>query len=102
MDHNWDRFVSVVADWKSHAREFGKMVQPSEILRPTLKASGSPATCADLNPAISPDLAHWAVKHCHLMRNRFNLVDLLDMMGLWTEDMIAWAMEGSVSRKAAA
>ena len=102
VDQNWDRFVSVVADWKSHAREFGKMVQPSEILRPTLKASGSPATFADLNPAISPDLAHWAVKHCHLMRNRFNLVDLLDMMGLWTEDMIAWAMEGSVSRKAAA
>ena len=26
------------------------------------------------------------------MRNRFNLVDLLDMMGLWTDDMIDWAL----------
>jgi hypothetical protein len=27
------------------------------------------------------------------MRNRFNLVDLLDMMGLWTDDMIDWALK---------
>ena len=44
-------------------------------------------------PSIPPKLARWAVKNCFLMRNRFNLVDLLDMMGLWTEERISWALE---------
>ena len=30
--------------------------------------------------------ARWAVGHCHLMRNRFTVVDLLDLLGRWTDD----------------
>jgi glycerol-1-phosphate dehydrogenase [NAD(P)+] len=92
VDDNWPRFVSVVANWRTHAHEFDKMVQPSETLRAALRASGAPATFATLSPRIAPDVARWAVANCHLMRNRFNLVDLLDMLGLWTDDMIDWAM----------
>ena len=65
-----------------------------------LRASGAPATFQSLEPSISRELMHWAVSNCFLMRSRFNLVDLLDMMGLWTEDRIAWAvadvMDGAV------
>jgi hypothetical protein len=28
------------------------------------------------------------------MRSRFNLVDLLDMLGLWTDERIDWALGG--------
>jgi glycerol-1-phosphate dehydrogenase [NAD(P)+] len=93
ITQNWDRFVSVVGNWKLHCAEFDKMVQPPEKLQPALKASGAPATFADLNPSISPEFARWAVANCFLMRNRFNLVDLLDLMGLWTDDMIDWVMQ---------
>jgi glycerol-1-phosphate dehydrogenase [NAD(P)+] len=92
ITQNWDRFVSVVENWKQHCTEFEKMVQPPEKLKTALKASGAPATFADLNPSISPELARWAVANCFLMRNRFNLVDLLDLMGLWTDDTIDWVM----------
>ncbi len=92
VNANWSRFESVVAEWKRHSAEFTKMVQPSETLRLALKASGGPATFPMLNPAISPTLARWATANCHLMRNRFNLVDLLDMMGLWTDEMIDWSL----------
>lgn len=92
IDQNWTRFVSVVGSWQEHCFQFARMVQPAEALRPALTASGAPATFAALNPSISPELARWAVKHCHLMRNRFNLVDLLDLMGLWTDDMVDWVM----------
>ena len=27
----------------------------------------------------------WAVANCHLMRDRFTVVDLLDLLGNWTE-----------------
>jgi glycerol-1-phosphate dehydrogenase [NAD(P)+] len=88
VNDNWARFVSVVENWKQHCAEFDKMVQPPEKLSPALQASGAPATFAELNPSISPKLARWAVANCHLMRNRFNLVDLLDLMGLWTDEMV--------------
>ena len=92
VDDNWSRIVSVVRDWKRHSLEFNTMVQPSQTLRTALRASGAASTFADLNPSIPPALTRWAVSNCHLMRNRFNLVDLLDMLGLWTDDMIEWAL----------
>lgn len=90
---NWDRVVSVTTHWQHHASEFGKLVQPAETLRAALNSSGGPSTFQGLGPSIPPKLARWAVKNCFLMRNRFNLVDLLDMMGLWTEERISWALE---------
>jgi glycerol-1-phosphate dehydrogenase [NAD(P)+] len=90
---NWSRLESVVGSWREHSVEFKKMVQPSATLRSALSASGGPATFAALKPSVSPELARWATANCHLMRNRFNLVDLLDMMGLWTDDMIDWALK---------
>jgi glycerol-1-phosphate dehydrogenase [NAD(P)+] len=92
VEKNWDRFVSIVENWKQYCTEFSTMVQPPEKLRPALQASGAPATFAALNPSISPKLARWAVANCHLMRNRFNLVDLLDLMGLWTDEMVDWVL----------
>ncbi len=92
IEQNWTMFVSVVENWKHHCTEFSKMVQPPENLRPALEASGAPSTFAELNPSITPELARWAVANCFVMRNRFNLVDLLDLMGLWTDDLVDWVM----------
>lgn len=96
VTQNWDRFVSVTGNWQLHASEFDKLVQRSQTLRAALKSSGGPATFQALNPAIPPPLARWAVSNCFLMRNRFNLVDLLDMLGLWTEERISWALEDAM------
>ncbi len=97
---NWEKFQNVTAQWSGHVAAFGKLVTPAETLRVALRASGAPATFQSLEPSISRELMHWAVSNCFLMRSRFNLVDLLDMMGLWTEDRIAWAvadvMDGAV------
>ena len=89
---NWDRFVSVTGDWQRHAAAFGKLVLPAEALRSALSSSGGPSTFQKLDPVIPPGLARWATANCFLMRNRFNLVDLLDMMGLWTDELIDWAL----------
>jgi glycerol-1-phosphate dehydrogenase [NAD(P)+] len=92
IEQNWPRFVAVVENWKQHCAEFSKMVQPPEKLRPALQASGAPSSFAELNPTIGPELARWAVANCFVMRNRFNLVDLLELMGLWTEETIDWVL----------
>jgi glycerol-1-phosphate dehydrogenase [NAD(P)+] len=97
---NWDRFVSVTSAWKRHAAEFDRLVQPSPMLRAALTASGGPATFQRLDPVISSDLTRWAVLNCFLMRNRFNLVDLLDMLGLWNEARIEWALAETMEQEA--
>ena len=54
-----------------------------------LVAAGAPGRFAGLDPSIDDATARWAVGHCHLMRNRFtvvDLLDLLDLLGRWTED----------------
>ncbi len=93
---NWARFESVVANWTTHCAEFDRLVTPPDILRPALAASGAPSTFEKLTCPVAPELARWALSNCFLMRNRFNLVDLLDMLGLWTEERIAWALHGTL------
>lgn len=90
IESNWTSISELVANWKQLSTEFGSMVQLPDTLRPALVASGAPATFGDLNPSISPQLARWAMANCHLMRNRFNLVDLLDLLGLWNDELIDW------------
>jgi hypothetical protein len=51
-----------------------------------LRTAGAAARFADLDPAVDDATARWAVGHLHLMRNRFTVVDLLDLLGRWTDD----------------
>lgn len=94
LEQNWSRLTSVLQDWQRHCVEFDKMVMPIQTLRTSLRASGAPSSFAGLKHFVEPGLARWAVTNCHLMRNRFNLVDLLDLLGLWTTDRIEWALDG--------
>jgi glycerol-1-phosphate dehydrogenase [NAD(P)+] len=89
---NWDSFTSLATQWQRHAMSFDKLVLPAGTLRDALRASGGPSSFQALTPSIPPQLARWAVRNCFLMRNRFNLVDLLDITGLWTEERIDWAL----------
>ena len=91
---NWPRIEALVADWQRHGAEFDKLVTPADTLRASLQASGAPSTFEGLKQSAAPSLARWAVANCHLMRNRFNLVDLMDLLGLWTDERIDWALHG--------
>ena len=58
------------------------------------------ARFADLDPVVDDATARWAVAHCHLMRNRFTAVDLLDLLGRWTEkdhDAVLAAADNAVA-----
>ena len=90
----------MLTDWKRYAAEFDKMVTPPETLRPSLQASGAPSDFVGLTTTVAPGLARWATANCFLMRSRFNLVDLLDMLGMWTDERIDWALDGVLGETA--
>ena len=91
--HTWeshrDAISEFVANWATHRDEFRALVKsPSEIARGLIVA-GSSATFDALDPAIEPELAFWAVKHCALMRNRLTAVDVFMQFGWWTDELVA-------------
>ena len=98
---------AVLADWDRHRATVEELRIDSRTLGAGLVAAGAPARFAELEPSIDDATARWAVGHCHLMRNRFTVVDLLDLLGRWTEEdrdaVLAAAEHGvAVAEKAAA
>jgi len=89
-----------LADWDRHRATVEELRIDAHTLGAGLVAAGAPARFGELDPAIDDATARWAVGHCHLMRNRFVVVDLLDLLGRWTEadrDAVLAAAEAAVA-----
>ena len=80
---NWPRIEAMVATWATHADIFTGMLKTADELQTALVSSGAPATYDKLHQPFQSTTIRWAIHNCHLMRNRFNLVDLLNLLGLW-------------------
>ena len=64
------------------------MVKTGDDLLTALVSSGAPATYDTLHQLFQCTTVRWAIHNCHLMRNRFNLVDLLNLLGLWDIEIV--------------
>ncbi len=85
---NWSHIEAMLATWKTHADIFRGMVKTGEELQTALVSSGAPATYDTLHQPFQQTTVRWAIHNCHLMRNRFNLVDLLNLLGLWDMETV--------------
>ena len=77
--------LAALAGWDGHRAALDELLVDSRTLGAGLRAAGAAATFAELDPAVDEPTARWAVANCHLMRDRFTVVDLLDLLGRWTE-----------------
>jgi glycerol-1-phosphate dehydrogenase [NAD(P)+] len=90
---NSQSIQSFLNDWSSHSTELRGLIKTPEEIVQGLLVSGSPINFDDLEPEISELDAFWAVSNCHLMRNRFVGIDLLEFLGMWAESDINWVFE---------
>lgn len=90
---NRDRFESLLENWPRHRAGLAKLVAAPERLGEALALAGAPARFGDLAPPVTPDTARWALLNCHLMRDRFNVVDLLYFLGWWNDAFIDGLLE---------
>ena len=63
------------------------LVDPERLFE-ALVTAGVPSRFADLDPAVDLETARWAVANCHLMRDRFTVADLADLLGVWDDDTV--------------
>ena len=72
-----------VTDWGAvDAAVAPLLAEPSQIVE-ALTAAGTPVRFRDLDPPIDADTVRWALGGCHLMRDRFSVVDLAFFLGVW-------------------
>jgi glycerol-1-phosphate dehydrogenase [NAD(P)+] len=81
---NRDRVARLLDSWREHPQALRALVPDLRALAEGLKLSGAPATAQDLEQWITPEVWEWSIRNCHLMRNRFTVVDLLFFAGRWT------------------
>ena len=60
-----------------------RLLEEPAVLRAALRRSGAPARMAQLDPPVDAQTTSWALANCHLMRDRFTVVDLACFLGIW-------------------
>ena len=60
-----------------------RLLEEPGVLRTALERSGASARMEDLVPPVDVQTARWALANCHLMRDRFTVVDLAFFLGIW-------------------
>ncbi|MDT7681395.1 MAG: glycerol-phosphate dehydrogenase, partial [Pseudonocardiales bacterium] len=90
-----DRLQRLCDDWGSHDPVAADLLAAPEAIAGTLRAAGAASRFAELEPAPEPGTAGWAVANCHLMRDRFTVVDLAEIAGLWTGEDVADVLHGT-------
>jgi glycerol-1-phosphate dehydrogenase [NAD(P)+] len=88
-----DRFEALLNGWSQHKAELGRMVASPERLGGALTAAGAPSRFGELDPPVSAQTARWAIRNCHLMRNRFTVADLLFFLGWWDDAFVERLLE---------
>jgi glycerol-1-phosphate dehydrogenase [NAD(P)+] len=58
------------------------LADPADLVA-ALRDSGAPTRFSQLDPPVDAETARWALANCHLMRERFTIVDLAFLLGLW-------------------
>lgn len=84
----------VCEEWATHDQIVGSLLVEPELLAETLALAGAPTTMTALDPAPANGTARWAVQNCHLMRDRFTIVDLAEITGCWRDADVDLALSG--------
>lgn len=90
---NKDKFIDLLKNWDSFKEEISKVVVSPEHLCRQMHAAGAPTHYSQMTPPIDAETARWALRDCHLYRNRFTLSDLLFYLGWWNEEFIERLIE---------
>ena len=86
----FEAFLQNFAAFKEHV--FGWTKTP-EYITSGMHAAGAPCHYSDLNYPVPADTVRWAINNCHLMRNRFSVIDLLNYTGIWNEDFVEMILQ---------
>jgi glycerol-1-phosphate dehydrogenase [NAD(P)+] len=84
-----------VRNWPAHRTALAAMTTPPDRIAAALRAAGAPVRFSDLDPPVPPEVVRWALLHCHFVRDRCALVDLLFFLGWWDAGFVERLLEAA-------
>jgi aryl carrier-like protein len=81
--------TAVLEALSEHDDPVARLLAPTDVLVSALRRAQAPITFAQLDPAPKLDVVAWAVANAHRMRERFTVLDLAELLGLWGKDDVA-------------
>jgi len=83
-----ERLELAAQQWPSHERALGHLLAGAEAIVKALGSAGAPVSFSQLTPPLDEQAAHWAVRSCNLMRERFSVADLACLLGIFDESRV--------------
>ena len=68
-------------------------VKKPEYIADCMHKANAPTRYSKLNFPVDEKTVRWAITNCHLMRNRFSVIDLLHFTGFWTDEFVQKLIE---------
>ena len=93
--HNQSAVETLVSDWDAFARSL-TLASPEQFDEIS-HASGLPTRAEDLGVGYDDDLLFWALRNSHLLRERISIVDLADLLGVWSDET-AWSIVADAAK----
>jgi glycerol-1-phosphate dehydrogenase [NAD(P)+] len=88
---------AVVSDWDAFAKSLA-LASPEQFDEIS-DASGLPTLAQDLGVGYDDNLLFWALRNSHLLRDRISIVDLADLLGVWSDER-AWSIVADAANAA--
>lgn len=85
---NKDTFKNFLDNWNEEKKALRSFVRPPEEIAQAMHGARAPMKFSELDPPKDAETVRWAIYNCHLMRNRFNVIDLCFYLGWWNEEMM--------------
>ncbi len=73
-------------NWPTHALDIDRLLKPADVVAAALREARAPVAFHQLSPAPDGEVVGWALTNCHLLRDRFGVIDLAEIIGAWTPD----------------
>ena len=85
---NRNRFENFLMEFDAFKERVRPWVKKPEYIAECMHKAKAPCRYSKLNFPVDERTVRWAITNCHLMRNRFSVIDLLYFTGVWDEDFV--------------
>jgi glycerol-1-phosphate dehydrogenase [NAD(P)+] len=92
---NQSAVEALLSEWDAFVRS--RRLPSPEQFDEISHASGLPTRARDLGEGYDDDLLFWALRNSHLLRERISIVDLADLLGVWSDDT-AWSIVADAAK----
>ncbi len=85
---NKDKFAALLENFDEFKQTVAPWVKKPEYVADCMHKANAPCRYSVLNYPVDAKTATWAMTNCHLMRNRFSVIDLLHFAGVWNDEFV--------------